>query len=102
MTQATLSVYNGETLAFELEYTGNDGNPVPNLTGATTEMRFSADEPAVAGTVDPTTGVLAFEVAPAQTENWPTSGLQFQVWLAYTSGKAEMVVEGNIDVNEAF
>jgi hypothetical protein len=102
MTQATLSVYNGETLAFELEYTGNDGNPVPDLTDAETEMRFSSEEPAVSGTVDPATGVLAFEVQPSQTQYWPTAGLKFQVWLTYASGKTEMVVSGNIDVQEAF
>lgn len=102
MTQATLSVYNGETLAFELEYTGNDGNPVPNLTDAITEMRFSSEEPPVAGTVDPATGVLAFEVPASQTEFWPTAGLKFQVWLTYASSKTEMVVSGNIDVQEAF
>lgn len=102
MTQATLSVYNGETLAFELQYTGQDGSPVPNLADATTEMRLSSEQDPVQGTVDPATGVLAFEVEPYVTEEWPTAGLKFQVWLTYASGKTEMVVAGNIDVQEAF
>jgi hypothetical protein len=101
MSQASLSVYQGETLAFELEYTGTDGNPVPNLDGAEVELRLSSGQGPVFGTVDDTTGVLAFEVEPFITEEWPTAGLKFQVWLRYTSGKTEMVVDGQIDVEKA-
>ena len=98
---AALSVYQGETLAFEISYLGNDGNPVPDLSGAATEIRLSSGQDAISGVVDDSTGSLSYEIPPTVTADWLTAGLTFQVWMTYQSGKVEMVVEGAIDVKKA-
>lgn len=103
----TLEVYQGATLAFTMDYVGQDGTPAPDLDVATANLRLAQNGGGgfIEGDVDAESGTVSFEVPPFRTQRWPTdaSGVGFQVWLQYDTEppRAECVLEGTVQVREA-